>query len=302
MAYALFVLICVIWGSSFILMKRAHLLFGPVSIGALRVLGGSVFLLLVWWLLSRGSGRRWPVRRRHLPLLALPVLIGMVYPFTMQPHLIGVHGHSSFFGMMVSLVPLLTIAVSVPMLGVWPTPRQLIGVLVGLGCLGVLGLDAIDRAWPWQTFALATSVPLAYAVSNTWVKRRLSDVPPMALTVTTLGLAAVVLLPAGAASEPIKSVSPRELWLAVGAVLVLGVVGTGLATVMFYRLVQQRGPLFAGMVTYGVSSIAVAWGWLDRERVTVTQVIALLGVLAATAVVQWPARSRAASELPSEAA
>ncbi len=69
----------------------------------------------------------------------------------------------------------------------------------------------------------------------------------------------------------------------------LGVLGTGLATYGFYRLIQRHGPLFAGMVTYLIPLGAVAWGWLDRERVTGLQVAALVGVLAMVLVVQYRA-------------
>jgi len=74
----------------------------------------------------------------------------------------------------------------------------------------------------------------------------------------------------------------------------LGVVGTGIATVMFYRLVQTRGPLYAGMVTYVIPLGALAWGWYDGETVTGMQLLALVGVFAAVAMVQWRGRGREA--------
>ena len=65
--------------------------------------------------------------------------------------------------------------------------------------------------------------------------------------------------------------------------------GTGLAISMFYRLIRDHGPLFAGMVTYLVPVGAVMWGWADAERVTATQLVALAGVFISVAVVQYGA-------------
>jgi drug/metabolite transporter (DMT)-like permease len=62
---------------------------------------------------------------------------------------------------------------------------------------------------------------------------------------------------------------------------------------MFYRLIQARGPLFAGMVTYLIPIGAVAWGWADGEPVSTRQLVALAVILAAVALVQWPERQNA---------
>ena len=72
----------------------------------------------------------------------------------------------------------------------------------------------------------------------------------------------------------------------------LGVLATGLATLLFYRLIQERGPLFAGMVTYIIPVEAVMWGALDGEAVAGRQVVALGVVLVAVALVQWPGSGR----------
>ncbi len=294
MHYLLFLLICGVWGSSFILMKKAAPAMGPLTIGWGRVIGGGLILLLIWRLLLRRPGERWGVARRDWLALAVPAVVGMTYPFVMQPYLIGRFEHSGFFGMMVCLVPLLTIAVSVPMLGVWPKVRELVGVVVGFGFILLLFGAGAERGVPWQAVVLAVTVPAAYALSNTFIKRRLSHIPPVVLTIT-------LLLAAGACITPLMLVSPMEreklmnadagqLAIAGLAVGVLGMIGTGLATWMFYVLVTRRGPLFAGMVTYLVSSIAVMWGWVDGEPVTRRQIVALAGVLAMVALVQWPGR------------
>src|SRR5688572_17208727 len=101
MPYVLFLLICAIWGSSFLLMKKAALAFGPISIGAWRVIGGAVVLTLAWGL----QRRPWPLGREHLWPLMFVVVVGYAWPYSIQPYLVARHG-SGFIGMTVSLVPL----------------------------------------------------------------------------------------------------------------------------------------------------------------------------------------------------
>ncbi len=283
MHHLMFVTVCVIWGSSFILMREAYVAFGPLSIAAGRVIGGGGVLLALWFV----RPRRWPLGWRDLPALGLSVVLGYVLPFTLQPHLIGKHGNSSFFGMMVALVPLMTILVSVPMLRVRPTARQVIGVTGGLICMATLSLAGKELNIGIGDFLLACMVPLGYSISNTWVKRRFSSAPAMALVASLCLLSALVLTPLGIATETVHDVQPRAVWLAVAMVAFLGIVGTGIAPWIFYRLIQARGPLYAGMVTYVVPIGALVFGWIGHERITAVQVAALVGILAMVGLVQF---------------
>jgi len=287
MHHLMFIAVCLIWGSNFILMKWAGEAFGPIGVAAGRVLGGAGVLWLVWIFADnkKRGGLRGLSRWDWLALM-VPVTIGSVYPYIMQPYLIGKHQDSAFFGMMVALVPLLTVAASVPLLRVLPTRRESAGVLLGLVCMAVLFRDGGLRGISVWDLALAALVPMGYAVSNTFIKRRLSGMPSLFMTAMILGLTSIVLTPIGAAAEGIKPIEWPGLWQAMGVLAWLGVIGTGLATVMFYRLIQTHGPLYAGMVTYVIPLGALAWGWLDGETVTTMQLLALAGVLAAVAMVQ----------------
>jgi len=299
MHHAIFIAICVIWGSNFVLMKWAYAAFGPIGVGAGRVAGGAGVLWLVWVISRRWADRkdipapRWKMTGRDFGALMVPVILGSIYPYVAQPYLIGKHQDSAFFGMMVCLVPLLTIVASVPMLRVWPTFRQVGGVLLGLACMILLMRDGQVRGIPGLDLVLAVLVPLSYAVSNTFIKRRLSQMPPVYMTAMILGLTSLVIAPVGIVAEGVKPVTGPELWEALLVLAWLGIVGTGLATVMFYRLIQTHGPLYAGMVTYIIPLGALAWGWFDDEIVTGTQLLALLGVFAGIAMVQWPQKKNA---------
>src|SRR5712691_11828692 len=282
MAYVLFLLICLIWSGSFLLMKKATLVFSPVSVGAWRVAGGAAVLLVLWLL------RRQPVgwRRSDLWSLAFVVIAGYSWPYCLQPWLIARHG-SAFIGMTVSFTPLFTMLASVPLLGVMPHPRQAVGVLGALCGLGLLMSEGFSRQIPAMHLLLATTVPLGYALVNTWVRRRLTHVPPLMMSLVSLSMAFILLQPLSWLSPAPAHSSPNVFWPAVVSLLVLGVVGTGLAMFWFNQLIHDRGPLFAGMVTNLVPAGAVMWGWFDREQVTTRQLVALAIILPMAALVQF---------------
>ena len=290
MHYLLFIFVCSMWGTNFLLMDKARGAFGPISIGAGRVFGGAIVLAIVWLAMRK----KWPVKSRDfLPLLFIAT-VGMAWPFALQPHLIGMYG-SGFMGMMVALVPLLTVLVSVPILGEYPTMRQLFGVIGGLVCLALIMKDGmVTRDVTPLGICLVVTIPLNYAVCNTYIKRRFADVSPVVLTLNTLALAAIVLMPLAVTLETVKV--DEKFLLAAAAALTLTVLGTGVGALAFYKLLQDKGPLFAGMVTYIVPAIAISLGWLvNAEKVTVLQLSALAGVLLMVAVVQYqPAAAKPA--------
>ena len=78
-------------------------------------------------------------------------------PFVVMPYLIRQGFGHGFFGMMVALVPLVTIVVSIPMLGVWPTTRQMVGVLGGFACIAALLQDGWVRGMPLGLLTLAVN-------------------------------------------------------------------------------------------------------------------------------------------------
>ena len=291
MPYILFIIICTIWGASFILMKKAGLALGPVSIGAWRVISGAIVLAILWRLRTTKINITW----RHVPHIAVVALVGYSWPYAIQPYLVIRYG-SGFIGMMIAFVPLLTILVSVPMLGVYPSRRQLLGVVGGIICLAVIMADGLNRQVPVTALLLAVSVPLGYSIGNTYIRRKLQDIPSMPMTAIALGIAGVVLLPLSCATEllePFEMAGPtgpldqRDWIVSIASILMLGIMGTGIAMYIFNKLIQEHGPLFAGMVTYLIPLGAVFWGGVDNEQITITQLAALAGLLTMVAIVQY---------------
>ena len=291
MPYVWFVVVCSIWGSSFILMKRAMLCLSPLGIGAWRDFGGAVMLALMFLAARRKSEFR---RSNLIPLLGVAVL-GFAWPHSIQPELVGRIG-GAFVGMTVGMTPLLTILVSVPMLGIYPTPRQLIGVFGALFFMAILMQDGLRHSVAMRDLLLAFSVPVTYSIANSWIRRSLRHLPPLELTLLCLLMASSLLLPLSAVIGDARTIETKNWPIALAAVATLGVAGTGIATLLFNKLVQDQGPLFASMAINLVPVGAAIWGWAEGEHITPMQVAALVGILVMVTIVQFGSVQRASEE------
>jgi drug/metabolite transporter (DMT)-like permease len=291
--YLSFLLCCFVWGGSFILMDRAALAFGPLDIAIGRMAFGAVVVATF----CQFTGRWVKVRGRDWLNLFLAAFFANVWPYVVQPYAMRQAGEHAFFGMFMAFVPLTTIVASIPMLGAFPTPRQLVGVLGGLACMIMVMWDGSHRGMPLALLALSVSVPVCYATGNTYIKWKLEHLPAAPLTAIFLAVGALMLVPLRLApgfadrlhlGAPL---APQDFPLALGSLLILGIGGTGICILIFVQMVKTRGPLFAGMVTYIIPLIALLWGQVDDERLSPLQVAAMAGVLAMVALVQWrPAR------------
>src|SRR4051812_17320047 len=272
-------------------MERATHAFGPVGVAIGRLAGGAAVLAIVWCV-QRGRHR---VEWADVPRIAGVALVGAAVPFAVQPYCLAQGFGHSYFGMMVGLVPLATIVVSVPMLGVWPTGRQVVGVLGGFVCMLLLVHDGTVRGISPGILALALTVPVSYGLGNTYVKWKLSHVHSVPLTTLLLSTAAAWLVPLEMMPGLLARfgldgpVPPHDWPLAIGSLAVLGILGTGFAVLLVIWLIVTKGPLFAGMVTYVVPTLALVWGAVDGEMITSRQLLAMAGVLGMVALVQFGA-------------
>lgn len=284
MAYVYFVVICVLFGSNFKLMDEATQVFDPLTVAIGRLLGGGAVLLIVL-LWSKHSLK---VDRATLARILFVSLLANAYPFAVQPWILSQGTDHSFLAMFVPLTPLLTIVAAVPMLGIRPTWQQTTGVLGGLAMLLWMTSDAESHHLALGLVPLAVTVPLSYAIGNTFLRRNLQDVPSLVVSTYLLLLAGTLLLPLAAVElwQQPPTAAADEWRSAILAMLILGPLGTGACIGMFVELVQDRGPLFAGMVTYVVPVVALVWGYRDGEVITTAQLVGILGILAMVALVQ----------------
>jgi drug/metabolite transporter (DMT)-like permease len=295
-----FIFCCFVWGSSFILLERLTHVFGAVEIAIWRMLSGAAVVGFCWWWKPgafRPTARDWTY-------MILSALICTAPPQIIQAYVLSQGFGHSFFGTMVAAIPLLTILVSVPMLGARPTGRELFGVLGGLASMLVLVEDGMHRGMSAGLLALTLVIPLSSAVNNTFIKWKLRHVPAAPLTTTLLVAATVALVPlqlSPGALDALHIAAPAGAAVTSTSIvflLLLGVVGSGISTMVFIWMILQKGPLYAGMTTYVVPVLALLWGTLDHETISGPQAVAIAGVLCMVALVQTATPRDAAAGEP----
>jgi drug/metabolite transporter (DMT)-like permease len=289
-----------VWGTSFILLERVTHALGPVEIGIWRMLCGSAVVGFCWWT-QRG---RYRLSRRDLANIVFSSVLFSAPPNVIQAYVLSQgYGHG-FFGTMVAAIPLLTILVSMPMLGVVPTWRELVGVLGGLFCIFMLMEDGVSRGMSVGLLALTLVIPLSSAMSNTFIKWRLAHVPAAPLTTIVLLTAAFTMMPLEFFQGTLHSMriaAPEGASVTMSAVIylvLLGMVGSGVSTMAFNWMVLEKGPLFAGMTTYVVPVLALLWGTVDGETIRPVQMVAIAGALGMVALVQSGRPETDESEAP----
>lgn len=270
-------------------MERATHALAPIDVGIGRLTVGAAVLSVVWF--AKRAVHR--VSRGDIVRIATVALISTALPFVVQPYCLSRGFGHSFFGMLVGLVPIATIVVSIPMLDVWPSTRQIAGVIGGFLCMMLLLEDGAERGMSTWLMALGLTVPLCYALGNTYLKWKLAHVHAVPLTTIVLSASAAWLIVLRFTPGMIERFGlyapthPHDWRTSLAALLVLGTMGTGVAVLLFNYLVVKEGPLFAGMATYVVPMMALVWGAIDGEAITPRQLGAMAGVLSMVALVQF---------------
>lgn len=265
--WVLLVVLSIIWGSSFILIKKSLEHFNPYEVGALRVLIAGIILIP----LAVMNIKKFP--KKHLKWLILAALTGNFIPMFLFP-IAETKVSSSIAGIINSMMPIFVIIVGSLVWKFQTTKRQLIGVAISFFGACVLALSGAGtgelKVIPILLLLLAT---LCYAISTTTVKSKLNDIPAKILSgfvfSFVLMLPSLISLVFAGFFNDFKA--DRNLLVGLGFVSLLSIFGTGLAMMLNYRLLNISTPLFASTVTLLMPVVAVIWGVLDGEKLTLLQ-------------------------------
>jgi drug/metabolite transporter (DMT)-like permease len=289
-AWVLFVALGVIWGVPYLAIKVAVRELSPASLVFLRTSLGAALLLP---LVVRGGGVR-ALLARWRPI-ALFTLVEMAIPWVLLAHAER-RVTSSLAGLFMASVPLAGAALARALGGHEPLgSRRAVGLVVGLsGVVALLGLD-LGSGDAGAVAALAV-VALGYAVGPVIIARRLSDLPVRDVVAASLLLCAVGYAPAGIAQLPAALPGADVL----ASVVVLGVLCTAVAFVLFFGLIAEVGAVRATVITYVNPAVAVAAGVaLLGEPFTLGTALGFVLILAGSWLATGPAASpRVAAEEP----
>ncbi|WP_420551913.1 DMT family transporter [Tenacibaculum aiptasiae] len=264
------IVLSLVWGSSFILIKKALIGLTPIQLGALRMLITAVFLLLI------GFKSIKKIQKKHWIYILYTALLGTFFPaFLFAFAIQGID--SSISAILNSLTPFNTFIFGALVFGFSFKRKQFIGILIGLiGTLILIlkGAELNPNQNYWYALLVIIS-SIGYAFNVNIVKKYLHDLDALAITTGNFLLliipAFLVLLFSGFFSSFEIN---QETTSALGYITVLSVVGTGIAKVMFNKMVHLSSPIFASSVTYLIPIVAVMWGIIDGEKLSLIQLLA----------------------------
>lgn len=268
-----------IWGTSFILIKKALIGLTPIQLGSLRIIFSSIIIFIFAWnTLKLISKKEWK-------WIIISAFLGSFFPaflFAFAETEID----SSIASILNSLVPLNTVIIGAIVFKIASSKKQIIGVVVGL--IGTyLLIDGGIQLNPDQNYFYAGLVILCsflYGFNVNIIKKYLNDIP--AVTIAA-GHFSVIFIPAiiifsFSGFNTDQMYDPITL-KSIGYVLILSAFGTALAKVLFNKLVQISTAVFASSVTYSLLIVSLFWGILDGELFSFNQLMAtaliVLGVL-----------------------
>jgi drug/metabolite transporter (DMT)-like permease len=265
------IILSIIWGSSFILIKKSLIGLSPVQLGALRIVISGLLIFVVGF-----KGLRQQTKRT-LKWISISGFLGTFFPAFLFAFAI-TEIDSAVASILNSLVPLNTIILGFIVFQIFSSRKQIIGVIIGLtGTVMLIGKGATIN--PDQNYWFAILVIIAtlmYALNVNIIKRHLQNVPPITIAVGNFVFiivpAFLVLIFAGFFSNEV--LAGPDLKMSLLYVFLLSLFGTALAKIMFNKLIQISTPVFASSVTYLMPVIAVMWGLMDGEVFSLWQAIA----------------------------
>jgi len=290
-------LLALLWGSGFLWIKLALRDFTPTHIVLVRLTLGALVLAPI----ALARGMRFPTGRMTWIHLFVAALVANAIPYT----LFGVGERtvgSNVAGVINATTPLWTVLVAF-LAGTDRSVSLRRGAGLTLGFVGTLLIftpwESANEIASWGGLTILAA-SASYGVSYVYMGKFLANkgIPPMMLSASQLAAGAVLMvfaLPFGGL------VAPHWRLDAIGSLLILGVLGTGLAYVLNYRLIADEGPTVASTTTYLLPLVAVGLGALVvNETVTLSMIAGMIVVLGGVALVQRRA-SAASTEPPSPA-
>ena len=266
------ILLSIIWGSSFILIKKALVGLEASQLGSLRIIFSSVIIFFVAW------KKIFTIKKLEWKWITISAFLGSFFPaflFAFAEKEID----SSVDSIINSIVPLNTLILGMIIFKIQSTRRQIIGVLIGFFGTYLLITSGL-KLNPDQNYNYAGLVILCsflYALNVNIIKKYLQHLSALTITVghfTAIIIPAIIVF---LLSEfKLESLNNYETKISIFYVFILALFGTALAKIIFNKLIKIASPVFASSVTYSMLIVSIFWGIIDGEKFSIYQFIATI--------------------------
>ncbi|MHC5201301.1 DMT family transporter [Myroides sp. LJL119] len=272
------IFLSLIWGSSFILIKKGLEHFSPLQVGALRICLAGVFLLPI----SLKNIKKLP--KRNFPWLFLTAITGSFIPMFLFP-IAETHLHSSIAGILNALMSIFVIVLGAIFFKYKTHTGQFLGVV--LSFIGVILLlqtsqgSSQDFGSNWIYYLLLILATLMYAYSGLLTQKYMGDIPAI---IWTAFIELILLIPGlivliSTGFFQIIWEHPSALQ-GIGYIVLLAFFGSALANIYYYKLIQQTNATFASSVSLLMPLVAYIWGILHGETLSDIQIIGAALIIA----------------------
>ena len=262
-------ILSLIWGTSYILIKKGLVGLTPLQLGAFRIIFTTIFLFLI------GFRSLFRITKTQWGWVALSALLGTFLPVFLFAYA-ETQIDSSIASILNSLVPLFTIFLGFLLFKIAFTRNQVVGVILGLLGAAILIFQGAEVN-PDQNYVFAGLVVIAalcYAGNANILKSKLQEVSSLAIAVGNFSVmlipAVIVLYFAGGMQLDVAEPAIRSSLLYI---VILAFFGTALAKILFNKLVQISSAVFSTSVTYLIPIVGIFWGLLDGERFTLIHLL-----------------------------
>lgn len=274
-AWLLLILLTLVWGSSFILIKRGLTVFNPTQVSAIRILSASLFMVpfaLQW--LKR-------IDKKYYFLIFVSGFTGSLIPaflFAMAQTRLD----SAVTGMINSLTPVFVILIGFLFYRQRITGIMVMGLLMAFTGTAILMFNGSQGALQISYFAFfVVGATMLYGLNVNLLKFNLSNLNHIAISSISLvfvgPFAAIQLF---LLTDFTSRFSANEgAFLAMGYLSLLGIVGTSLALMIFNKLIKISTPLFSSSVTYLIPIVAVFWGLVDGENLSIMHYLSMFIII-----------------------
>ncbi len=269
-----FIVLAIVWGSSFILMKRGLLAYSPTQVGMLRITFAAAFILGISFKKIKALKKEnvWP--------LLVVGIVSIVFPYLLFPLSVS-KLDSGVVGILNSLVPLFTLVIGVIWFQTKVSRIAVVGILLGfIGAVWLLlpGLEIDSTKLIYGSFPIVAGV--GYAIGVNTVNRYLKNLEPMEVTVISLAFAVIPALVMLGVTDVVGAYHASEYGLSsLGYIAIMGIAGTALANYFFNNLIKTTGSLFSSSVTYAIPVVALMWGFWDGEPVGINEILGMILIL-----------------------
>ena len=265
-----------IWGSSFILIKKSLIGLSPLQVGSLRIVFSSIMIFLI------AFNKIKTIQKDKWKWIAVSAIIGTFLPaflFAFAETQID----SAVAAILNSLVPMNTVLIGLAVFKISTTKTQSLGVIIGFIGTSVLIISGSDLN-PDQNYlysGLVIICSILYATNVNLIKKHLFDVNAVAIAAGQFFVifvpSIIVLVYSGFFDLEFRN--NDILYDSLLYVLLLSFFGTAMAKILFNKLIQISSPVFASSVTYSMLIISVLWGILDGELFNINQAVATILII-----------------------